>query len=383
MTTQDTHSEKFRVLIAGGGVAALETALALKQLAGDRVQMTVIAPNEDFVYRPMTVREPFSFLGARHYPLEPILEDIGAELVRDKLGWVDHELRVAHAEQGQQFEYDALVLALGTRISPRYEHALTIDDRTMDETLHGLIQDVELGYVDSLAFVAPGRMAWPLPLYELALMSAGRAYDMNVEVPITIVTPEERPLAIFGERASEGVSELLAKARIETITNAYAEIPEQGRIVIGPGHRHVQAARIVALPELYGPAIHGFPLSHDGFISVDRFGRVPDCGPLFAAGDATDFAVKQGGISAQQADVVAESIAALAGADVEPQPFHPVLRGMLMTYDKPYFMSAQITGGHGYSSEFSSEPLWQPVSKIAAKYLAPYLESLDSRRAAA
>jgi sulfide:quinone oxidoreductase len=383
MNTQDTHSEKFRVLIAGGGVAALETALALKQLAGDRVQMTVIAPNEDFVYRPMTVREPFSFLGARHYPLEPILEEIGAELVRDKLGWVDHQLRVAHTEHGQQFEYDALVLALGTRISARYKHALTIDDRTMDETLHGLIQDVELGYVDSVAFVAPGRMAWPLPLYELALMTAGRAYDMNVEVPITIVTPEERPLAIFGDRASEGVAELLTKAKIETITNADAEIPEQGQIVIGRGHRHVQAARIVALPELYGPSIHGFPLSHDGFIRVDRFGQVPDCGPLFAAGDATDFAVKQGGVSSQQADVVAESIAALAGAEVEPHPFNPVLRGMLMTYDKPYFMSAQITGDQGHGSEFSSEPLWQPVSKIAAKYLAPYLDSLDSRQAAA
>jgi sulfide:quinone oxidoreductase len=383
MTTQDTHPEKFRVLIAGGGVAALETALALKQLAGDRVQMTVIAPNEDFVYRPMTVREPFSFLGARHYPLEPILEDIGAELVHDKLGWVDHELRVAHTENEQQFEYDALVLALGARVSARFKHALTIDDRTMDETLHGLIQDVELGYVDSLAFVAPGRVAWPLPLYELALMTAGRAYDMNVEVPITIVTPEHRPLAIFGDRASRGVAELLAKAKIETITNAQPEIPEQGQIVIGPGHRHVQAARIVALPELYGPSIHGFPLSHDGFIHVDRFGQVPGCGPLFAAGDATDFAVKQGGVSAQQADAVAESIAALAGAPVEPQPFHPVLRGMLMTYDKPYFMSAQITGGQGYSSEFSSEPLWQPVSKIAAKYLAPYLDSLDSRQAAA
>jgi sulfide:quinone oxidoreductase len=383
MTTQDTHPEKFRVLIAGAGVAALETALALKQLAGDRVQMTVIAPNEDFVYRPMTVREPFSFLGARHDPLEPILEDIGAELVHDKLGWVDHELRVAHTEHEQQFEYDALVLALGTRISTRYEHALTIDDRTMDETLHGLIQDVELGYVDSVAFVAPGRMAWPLPLYELALMTAGRAYDMNVEVPITIVTPEERPLAIFGERASEGVAELLAKAKIETITNAYAEIPEQGKIVIGPGERHVQAARIVALPELYGPSIHGFPLSHDGFIGVDRFGQVPNCGPLYAAGDATDFPIKQGGVSSQQADAVAESIAALAGAPVEPLPFHPVLRGMLMTYGKPYFMSAQITGGQGYSSEFSSEPLWQPVGKIAAKYLAPYLDSLENARAAA
>lgn len=383
MTTEDAPPQKLRVLIAGGGVAALETALALRDLAASRVQITMIAPNEEFVYRPMTVREPFAFAGARHYPLEAIVADVGAELVRDKLGWVDHAMRVAHTTSGLQLEYEALVLALGTRISARYKHALTIDDRTMDETLHGLVQDVEQGYVDSIAFVAPGRMAWPLPLYELALMTAGRAYDMNVALKVTIVTPEERPLAIFGERASEGVSELLAKAGIETITSAYAEIPEQGRIEIGPGDRHLQAARIVALPELYGPDVHGFPLSHDGFIRVDRFGQVPDCGPLYAAGDATDFAVKQGGVSAQQADVVAESIAALAGAPVEPKPFHPVLRGMLMTYEEPYYMSAQITGGHGFSSEFSSEPLWQPVGKIAAKYLAPYLDALDGRRAAA
>lgn len=371
------------MLIAGGGVAALETALALKDLAADRVEMTLIAPNEEFVYRPMTVREPFSFAGARHYALEPIVADVGAELVRDTLGWVDHELRVAHTEKGLQLEYDALVLALGTRIAPRYKHALTVDDRTMDETLHGLIQDVEQGYVESIAFVAPGRMAWPLPLYELALMTAGRAYDMNIELPVTLVTPEERPLAIFGERASDGVADLLAEAKIETITGAYAEIPEQGRIEIAPGDRELRVSRVVALPELYGPSVHGFPLSHDGFIRVDRHGRVPECGPLFAAGDATDFAVKQGGVSSQQADAVAESIAALAGAPVDPKPFHPVLRGMLLTYGKPYFMSAQITGGHGYSSEFGTEPLWQPVSKIAAKYLAPYLDSLDSRRAAA
>ncbi len=72
----------------------------------------------------------------------------------------------------------------------------------MEQTLHGLIQDVELGYIKSIAFVSPGRMAWPLPLYELALMTAGRAFDMDIEMPVTIVTPEDSPLAIFGEEAS-------------------------------------------------------------------------------------------------------------------------------------------------------------------------------------
>ncbi|MHB8234454.1 MAG: NAD(P)/FAD-dependent oxidoreductase [Solirubrobacteraceae bacterium] len=383
MTTRDTHSEKFRVLIAGGGVAAIETALALQHLAADRVKVTMLAPNEEFVYRPMTVAEPFSFAGAHRYPLARIARDLEAELIKGSLSWVEHKKNLAHTVDGQALAYDALVLALGARIAPRYKHALTIDDRTMEQTLHGLIQDVELGYIKSIAFVAPGRMAWPLPLYELALMTAGRAYDMDIEMPVTIVTPEDSPLAIFGEEASRGVAQLLEKSRIKTITSAYAEIPEQGQITIHPEDRHLHVGRIVALPELYGPSVHGFPLNAEGFIRVDRFGQVPDCGPLFAAGDATDFAVKQGGVSSQQADVVAESVAKLAGMEIEPQPFHPVLRGMLLTYDERYYMQAQITGGHGYSSQFSSEPLWQPVAKIAAKYLAPYLDSLNHEHAAA
>ena len=383
MTTQDTHSEKFRVLIAGGGVAAIETALALQHLAADRVKVTMLAPNEELVYRPMTVTEPFSFAGARRYPLAPIARDLEAELVKGSLSWVEHEKNLAHTVDGQALGYDALVLALGARIAPRYKHALTIDDRTMEKTLHGLIQDVELGYIKSIAFVAPGRMAWPLPLYELALMTAGRAYDMDIEMPVTIVTPEDSPLAIFGEEASRGVAQLLEKSGIKTITSAYAEIPAQGQITIHPEDRHLHVERIVALPELYGPSVHGFPLSAEGFIRVDRFGQVSDCGPLFAAGDATDFAIKQGGVGCQQADVVAESVAKLVGVEIEPEPFHPVLRGMLMTYEQPYFMQAQITGGHGYSSQFSAEPLWTPVAKIAAKYLSPYLDSLDRERAAA
>ena len=383
MTSRDTHPEKFRVLIAGGGVAAIETALALQHLAADRVRVTMLAPNEEFVYRPMTVAEPFSFAGASRYSLARIARDADAELLPGTLDCVDHGRRLAHTGDGQALPYDALVLALGARISPRYRHAVTIDDRTMEETLRGVIQDVELGYIESIAFVAPGRMAWPLPLYELALMTAGRAYDMNVELPVTVVTPEDSPLAIFGEEASRNVAELLEKSRIETITSAYAEVPEQGEIVIHPGDRHLHASRIVALPQLYGPPAHGFPLSHEGFIRVDRFGRVPTCGPLFAAGDATDFAVKQGGVGSQQADVVAESIAKLAGVEIEPKPFHPVIRGMLMTYERPYYMQAQITGGHGFSSQFSSEPLWTPAAKIASKYLSPYLDALDRERATA
>jgi sulfide:quinone oxidoreductase len=367
-------------VIVGGGVAALETALALHQLAPEQTTTTVIAPNDEFVYRPMTVREPFAYATARRYPLTQIVHDAGAGLLADELDWVEPNKHTVHTKAGEVIEYDVLVLALGARAVPRYEHAITIDDRRMDETLHGLIQDIEGGYVDSLAFVAPGRMAWQLPLYELALMTAGRAYDMNIDLSTTIITPEDSPLAIFGPEASSAIAQRLAQAHIQTINSAYVEVPTADDVVINPGDRHLHVTRVIALPELYGPAIRGIPLGEHGFIRVDPHGRVRDVEGVYAAGDAIDFPIKHGGVGSQQADVAAQSIAALAGAPVTPEPFNPVIHGMLLTDDKPMYLTAKLTGGHGFSSEVTDTPTWSPPSKIAAKYLAPYLEELDRRR---
>jgi sulfide:quinone oxidoreductase len=368
---------RLRVAIVGGGVAALETALALHELAPEQTKVTVLAPNEEFVYRPMTVREPFAYPGARHYPLAAIVTAAGAELMSGELDYVDPERCLIHTKADEAIEYDALVLALGAHAVSRYKHAITMDDRRMDETLHGLIEDIEGGHVDSLAFVAPGRMAWQLPLYELALMTAGRAYDMNIELPITIVTPEDSPLAIFGTAASNAIAARLARAHIETINSAYVEIPNAGEIVINPGDRRLHVKRVVALPELYGPSIRGIPLGEHGFIQVDPYGRMRDVKGIYAAGDAINFPIKHGGVGSQQADVAALSIASLAGANVVPEPFNPVIHGMLLTDDEPIYLTAKITGGHGFSSEISDAPTWPSGHKIAAKYLAPCLDRLD------
>ena len=377
MPTHASHPDKFRVVVVGGGIAAVETVLALQDLAGDRVAMTLIAPNDELVYRPMTVREPFAYARAVRYPLASILADTGAEHLADRLDHVEPEKQTLHTESGGAVEYDALVLALGAKLHARYEHAITIDDRRMDEALHGLIQDIESGYLDSVAFVAPGRMAWPLPLYELALMTAGRAYDMGVPLRATIVTPEDRPLAIFGQEVSDGLGALLERRGIRTITSAYAEIPAPGEIVINPGDRRLRAGRVVALPELYGPSVRGLRVSEHGFLAVDKYCHVPDAGPVFAAGDAVDFPIKQGGVGSQQADTVAESIAKLAGAGVEAHPFDPVIHGVLLTDEQPRYIAAKITGGHGFASHFSAEPIDGVTKKVAAKYLTPRLEQLD------
>jgi sulfide:quinone oxidoreductase len=377
MSPPNPRSDRRRVIIVGGGVAAVEAALALSHIAPEHTDVTILAPNHEFVYRPMVVREPFAYGAASRYALQRIVDDAGARLLEQQLAWIDPAKHTVHTETGEAIEYDALLLALGASASVRYRHALTIDDRRLDETLHGLIQDIEAGYIHSLAFVAPGAIAWPLPLYELAMMSAGRAFDMGIELSTTIVTPEDAPLAIFGAAASSAVAGLLHEANVQTIGSAYAEVPRSGEVVISPGDRRLRVDRVIALPELYGPGARGIPLGDNGFIRVDAYGRVPHVPDIYAAGDAVDFPVKHGGLAAQQADVAAQSIAAQAGAAVTPERFDPVISGMLLTNGKPRYLTAHITGGDGFSSKITDTPAWSPPGKIVARYLAPYLAALD------
>jgi sulfide:quinone oxidoreductase len=151
-------------------------------------------------------------------------------------------------------------------------------------------------------------------------------------------------------------------------------------VVVNPGDHTIAVDRVVALPELYGPAVRGLAAGEHGFIPIDRHCQVPGVERVYAAGDGTDFALKYGGIAAQQADTAAEAIAAIAGLPVEPTALHPVIHGILLTGGAPRYLSARITGGHGFSSEITDEPTWSPPAKIAAKYLAPYLDERDRAR---
>ena len=121
-----------------------------------------------------------------------------------------------------------------------------------------------------------------------------------------------------------------------------------------------------------GPRIDGLPSDEAGFIPVDDHSSVKGVEAVYAAGDATNFPIKQGGLATQQADAAAEHIAYALGAAGTPQPFRPVLRGKLLTADESLSLSANVAGGTG-DPEVSAGFLWWPPHKIAARYLSPFL----------
>ena len=361
-----------RVLIAGGGVAALEAALALRALAAERVAVELVAPEPLFWYRPMSVGEPFGLGATRHFDLSELAAQAGGTFTPGALLAVDASQRRARTSGGE-IDYDLLLVATGAVPQPAVPGALTFRGPADTDRVRELLDRVDAGRIGRLAFVIPAGAIWTLPAYELALMTAAHVEGRGVD--LVLLTPEREPLALFGPEATAAVESLLDERGIELRTGAYAEAYGDGALVVAGGEL-VAADAAIALPRLKVPRIHGIPQTVEGFIPVDAHTRVVGLRDVYAAGDVTSFPVKQGGIAAQQAEVAASAISAAAGADLEPAPFRPVLRGLLLTGGAPRFLRREITGGFGETSVAAAEPLWWPPAKIVGRYLAPFLAGI-------
>src|SRR6476620_9021965 len=141
------------VVIAGGGIAALEATMALRDLAEDRVRITVVAPERDFELKALRTAEPFSVDHVPRYPLADILASFGARLRRADVASVDADRHVVHMDDDTALTYGALILAVGARPRPAYENVLTFGGADVKHELFGgLLSDLDQHYTRSVAF---------------------------------------------------------------------------------------------------------------------------------------------------------------------------------------------------------------------------------------
>lgn len=371
-----SSGDPMHVLIAGGGVAAFEAALALRDLAEGRVTVELLAPEPHFWYRPLAVAAPFKLGEVPRLELDDLARGIGASFTPCALTGVDAWRHVAYTSKNTQIEYDSLLIACGALPTSAIQGALTFRGPADVEKIEQLLEEIASGAVRSVAFAIPWGAVWALPAYELALLTAAHLEERGIrDVELTVVTPEEEPLQLFGPPASEAVRKLLGERGVFIRASACVVEFADGQLRLIP-EGSISAERVVALPRLRGAPIDGLPQTVDGFVPVDAHCRVHGLDGIFAAGDITSFTVKQGGIATQQADVAAEAIAAAAGADVVPQRFRPILRGLLLTGGEPRYLRREVTGHPEQQPTAGPEPLWWPPAKIVGRYLSPFLASI-------
>lgn len=360
-----------RVVIAGGGVAALEAALALHVLAGERVEVELVGQEPHFWYRPLSVAEPFELGETHRYELGALATAAGATFTLGRLQGVDAAGRQAKTSVGE-IPYDLLLVAIGAVPTVAVPGALTFRGPADSDKIRSLLGEIAAGEVRRVAFVVPWGAVWSLPIYELALMTAAHLEANGIEgVELTLVTPEQEPLQLFGRAGSGSVRRLLEERGVALHTGSYPAEYRDGGLQLVPEGR-IEADRVVALPRLRGPRLDGLPQTLHGFIPIDAYGRVTGLEDVYAAGDISNFPVKQGGIATQMADVAAQTIASHVGADVRAEPFRPVLRGLLLTGGSPRYLRRELTGV-GQVDTASPEPLWWPPAKIVGRHLTSFL----------
>lgn len=356
-----------RIVIAGGGVAALEAMLALRRLAGERLRIALVTPGRELVHRPLPVAEPFGPDRTHRFDLGTLAASAGAELVCSKLVAIEPDEHRIVTDDGAELGYDALVVATEARPRPALAGAITFWEVADRAEIMRMIAELETGAIERVAFAAHAGCAWSLPLYELALLTGAQLRRAGIGAGgLVLVTGERRPLAMFGREASGGVRALLEDGGIGLITSRDPAAFRNGSLETHP-EGSVAVDRVVALPLLEGPRLAGLPADEGGFVPVDSLCRVLGAADVYAAGDITAFSVKQSGIAAEQAYTAATAIAAAAGAPVEPEPFRPVLRGLL------------LSGGGAEGAGRCPEALWWPPGMIAGRFLGPHLAKIAGR----
>lgn len=374
-----TDLHPLRVVIAGGGVAAAECALALRAHAHERVDIELVTPDPDLRLRAASTAAPFVDAPSQCFDLARLAEDVGATLFIDRLAAVAsnaHRIRLA---SGAQRGFDVLVLALGARARASVPGAITFRDHRDVGHLQGVVDGLRREDWRGLAVAVPAGIAWTLPAYEVALLAAAEVWRLGLRTQISLATPEAAPLAGFGSTVSAHVAELLAGRGVRVHCGVLAEGVDRRGLRLrehraGARGGRIRAERVVALPTLVGQPISGLPLDPDGFVRTGPRGVVVGMPDVYAAGDMTTFPVKQGGIAAQQADIIASLIAARTGARAPLPPSRLLLRTQLFGAPAPLFLEAELDRrGRPLGGSCHADPPWWPAGTLFAPHLSAWM----------
>jgi sulfide:quinone oxidoreductase len=352
-------TDRPRITILGAGFAGLETAFLLRMRLRNRADLTLVAPQEAFTFRPNTIYVPF---GAD--PADLVVDMAKAfdrrrvEFVEGRVTGVDPQSHEVQLAGGRTVGYDKLVIATGADMRPQEipglaEHSATIwTPQSMlgvRNRFERVRDDARDGHRSRVLFLIPPNNKCAGPLYEIVMMFETwlRRHRVRDMVDITWSTFEQSYIQAFGPRLHEVVSSEFAQRGIEGHTGESVTDVDAGEAHYTNGSTRDFDDLIAFPPYVSAVRYEDLPSDERGFVETELATRQvvghPD---IYAPGDAGDFPVKQAFLAFLQADTVAEHIAAGLGQHSFEKPFDPVSMCIMEMFDKATFAQVplELTG---------------------------------------
>jgi len=119
--------------------------------------------------------------------------------------------------------------------------------RQADDLVDRLVSDLAFGRIRSVAFVVGSDISRTLPLYDVAIATARRGWEIGIdEARYWFVTPEPEPLARLGSAVSDAASARLEPEGITFVGSTYPDV-RQGVVWLDPQGESIEADVIVGL----------------------------------------------------------------------------------------------------------------------------------------
>ena len=305
-----------RVLVLGAGFAGLAAAYGLRQLAGDRAEVTVLCNADRYFYRPSL---PEVALGHRRpqqivVPLEKALARKGIRFARCRVARLAPKENIVEADLGR-LGYDYLIVALGSEIAfdeipgaAQYGHVLCESDRIM--ALREAIASFRGG--DVAIALTPDN---PFELVDIgftfALDHLLRRRGIREATTIRYFTHNSLVVPHLGERGRAAILDMFRRRNIAVHSGLRLREVTADAVVLDGG-AHFPAALTVLIPPYRGRRLVAeSELADDrGYIVVDEGLRSTIFENVYAAGDSVYFAgPKTGRRAVVQGKVVAHNVA--------------------------------------------------------------------------
>ena len=295
-----------KIVIAGAGIAGVPAAYRLKDALGPAARVIVVSDKEYFHFVPSN---PWVAMGWRDekdiaFPIGPHLAERGIEFIASALAALDPHRRQVELANGQELDYDYLLLATGVQTAPEQIEGLAANSHSI---IH--LEQAREALAAYRAFVRqPGPVVVGAtqhasilgPMYEYALLMDAdlRRRGMRERVPITLVTPEPYPghLGLGLETETRKLlEEALAQSGIRVLCNAETLRLTAKQMEIAQCDAAGVRQPAQALPYAYcvywppfqgGGALKNTADLSDGSgrVRVDAYMRSPAYAEIFAAG---------------------------------------------------------------------------------------------------